>query len=421
MSVTVDQLKKRAPLVLALLLLAYIFNYLDRQILGILAGSIIADLHLTDTQFGVLSGPPFALLYSILGVPFALLADKTSRSRVIAAALTMWSAFTGLCGIATSFWQLFIFRMGVGIGEAGGVAPSYALIADYFEPRRRARALAIFSLGVPIGLAMGTLIGAYIAHAISWRAAFYVMGVAGVLLAPVLLYFVRDLPRQPGASPAPIGQVFPILARKPVFWLMAFAAGSSSLCGYGLAVWTPTVLERSFGMGLLARGQFLASIVLIGGCTGVFAGGWLADRLGHLDRGWYARLPAIAWLITAPTFAAGLLAPNLWLAWPLLLIPNALNILWLGPVITAVQHLVPRPMRATASASFLLINNLIGLGVGPFLIGGLSDALKKSYGIEALRYAAVACTSFYILAGLLMLLCVSRLRHTWVEDDVADA
>ena len=421
MSVTVDQLKKRAPLVLALLLLAYIFNYLDRQILGILAGSIIADLHLTDTQFGVLSGPPFALLYSILGVPFALLADKTSRSRVIAAALTMWSAFTGLCGIATSFWQLFVFRMGVGIGEAGGVAPSYALIADYFEPRRRARALAIFSLGVPIGLAMGTLIGAYIAHAISWRAAFYVMGVAGVLLAPVLLYFVRDLPRQPGASPAPIGQVFPILARKPVFWLMAFAAGSSSLCGYGLAVWTPTVLERSFGMGLLARGQFLASIVLIGGCTGVFAGGWLADRLGHLDRGWYARLPAIAWLITAPTFAAGLLAPNLWLAWPLLLIPNALNILWLGPVITAVQHLVPRPMRATASASFLLINNLIGLGIGPFLIGGLSDALKKSYGIEALRYAAVACTSFYILAGLLMLLCVSRLRHTWVEDDVADA
>jgi MFS family permease len=419
MSVTVDQLRKRAPLVLALLLLAYIFNYLDRQILGILAGSIIADLHLTDTQFGVLSGPPFALLYSILGVPFALLADKTSRSRVIAAALTMWSAFTGLCGIATSFWQLFIFRMGVGIGEAGGVAPSYALIADYIEPRRRARALAIFSLGVPIGLAMGTLIGAYIAHAISWRAAFYVMGVAGVLLAPVLLYFVRDLPRQPGAAPAPIGQVFPILARKPVFWLMAFAAGSSSLCGYGLAVWTPTVLERSFGMGLLARGQFLASIVLIGGCTGVFAGGWLADRLGHIDRGWYARLPAIAWLITAPTFAAGLLAPNLWLVWPLLLIPNALNILWLGPVITAVQHLVPRPMRATASASFLLINNLIGLGIGPFLIGGLSDALKKSYGIEALRYAAVACTSFYILAGLLMLLCVSRLRHTWVEDDVA--
>jgi MFS family permease len=160
----------------------------------------------------------------------------------------------------------------------------------------------------------------------------------------------------------------------------------------------------------------MASVVFLGGCTGVFAGGWFADRLGHLDRGWYARLPAIAWLITAPTFAAGLMAPSLWIAWPLLLIPNALNILWLGPVITAVQHLVPQRMRSTASASFLLINNLIGLGVGPYLIGAISEALKRSCGTEALRYAAVACTSFYLLAAILMLLCVSRLRVSWVDD-----
>jgi len=409
--------QRSASIVLALLLLAYIFNYLDRQILGILAGSIIRDLHLTDTQFGVLSGPPFAILYSVLGVPFAFLADRTSRSRVVAAALTFWSAFTALCGAASSFWMMFAFRMGVGIGEAGGVAPSYALIADYFEPRRRARAMAIFSLGVPIGLSLGMLIGAYIAQAISWRAAFFVMGIAGIVLAPILLYFVRDPAKAAtSAATASIGQVFPLLARKPVFWLLAFAASSSSLCGYGLAVWTPSVLERSFGLSLIERGQFLASVVFLGGCSGVFAGGYLADKLGVLDKGWYAKLPAIAWLITAPTFAAGLLAPNLLLAWPLLLIPNALNILWLGPVITAVQHLVPRHMRATASASFLLINNLIGLGVGPFLIGGLSDALKHSYGAEALRYAAVACTSFYVLAALLMLLCVPRLRANWVDD-----
>jgi MFS family permease len=408
--------RRSAPIVLMLLLVAYIFNYLDRQILGILAGPIIGELHLSDRQFGLLSGPPFAILYSVLGIPFAYLADRTSRSRVVAAAVAVWSAFTALCGTAVSFWQFFAFRMGVGIGEAGGVAPSYALIADYFEPRRRARALAIFSLGVPIGLSLGTLLGAYIAHAISWRAAFFTMGVAGVLLAPVMLIVVRDVPRQHGPSAAPIGQVFPMLARKPVFWLMAFAASSSSLCGYGLATWTPTVLERSFHLGLLERGQFMASVVFIGGCTGVFAGGWLADRLGHRDRGWYAKLPAIAWLITAPTFAAGLMAPSLWLAWPLLLIPNALNILWLGPVITAVQHLVPQQMRSTASASFLLINNLIGLGVGPYLIGAISTALKHSYGAESLRYAAVGCTVFYLLAALLMLLCVSRLRSNWVDD-----
>jgi len=413
---TPDLRRTSASLVLALLLIAYIFNYLDRQILGILAGNIIAELHLTDRQFGLLSGPPFAIFYSLLGIPFAFLADRTSRSRVIAAAVALWSAFTALCGAATSFWHLFIFRMGVGVGEAGGVAPSYALIADYFPRERRARALAIFSLGVPIGLALGTLIGAYIAAAISWRAAFFAMGIAGVILAPIMLYFVRDPAKRQAAAIAPIGAVFPMLARMPLFWLLAFAASCSSLSGYGLAVWIPTVLQRSFGMGLIARGQFVASLVFIGGCTGVFAGGWLADRLGARDRGWYARLPAIAWLVTAPTFALGLLAPNLPVAWVLLLIPNALNILWLGPVITAVQHLVPQRMRATASACFLLINNLIGLGVGPYLIGWLSDALKHSYGSDALRYAAVAVTVFYLVAGVLMLLCVSRLRYNWVED-----
>jgi MFS family permease len=416
MTRTLDRLRSSASLVLALLLIAYIFNYLDRQILGILAGPIIGDLHLNDRQFGALSGPPFAILYSVLGIPFAYLADRTGRSRVIAGAVAFWSAFTALCGTAASFWQFFIFRMGVGIGEAGGVAPSYALIADYFEPRRRARALAVFSLGVPIGLALGTLLGAYIAHAISWRAAFFMMGIAGVLLAPVLVLVVRDPPRAKAPDGAPIGQVFPMLARKPVFWLIAFAASSSSLCGYGLATWTPSVLERSFHLGLIERGEFMASVVFIGGCVGVYAGGWLADRFGTVDRGWYARLPAIAWLITAPTFAAGLMAPSLWLAWPLLLIPNALNIFWLGPVITAVQHLVPQRMRSTASASFLLINNLIGLGVGPYLIGSVSESLKKSYGAEALRYAAVGSTVFYILASFLMFLCVSRLRSSWVED-----
>jgi MFS family permease len=413
---TADRLRQRAPLVLALLLLAYIFNYLDRQILGILAGSIIGELHLSDRQFGALSGPPFAILYSVLGIPFAFLADRTSRSRVIAAAVAFWSAFTALCGTAVSFWQFFVFRMGVGIGEAGGVAPSYALIADYFEPRRRARALAIFSLGVPIGLALGTLLGAYIAQAISWRAAFFAMGIAGVLLAPVMLMVVRDPARGSAASAAPIGQVFPMLARKPVFWLLAFAASSSSLCGYGLATWIPSVLERSYHLTLVQRGEFMASVVFIGGCTGVFAGGWMADRFGARDRGWYAKLPAIAWLITAPTFAAGLMAPSLWLAWPLLLIPNALNIFWLGPVITAVQHLVPQRMRSTASACFLLINNLIGLGVGPYLIGSVSESLKHSYGAEALRYAAVGCTIFYVIAGLLMLMCAPRLRTAWVDD-----
>jgi MFS family permease len=408
----------RANVVLGLLLLTYIFNFLDRQILGILAGPIIDDLKLTDAQFGAIGGLAFALLYSVLGVPLAMLADRTSRSRVIAGALAVWSGFTALCGTAASFGQLFFYRLGVGVGEAGGVAPAYALIADYFPPQRRARALAIFSLGIPLGLAGGTLIGAYLAAWVNWRAAFLVMGVAGLILAPIMLIFVKDLPRSKAVQgeQVPLRRAFPIIARKPTFWLMAAAASCSSLAGYGLALWTPSVLERSFGFGLIERGQFLASIFLIGGTTGVFAGGWLADKLGQGDKRWYARLPAIAWLITAPTFAIGLLSSDPWMAWPLLLIPNALNILWLGPVTTAIQHLVAQPMRSTASASFLLINNLIGLGVGPTLIGALSELFKERFGTEALRYAAVSVVGFYIVAAALMFVAIRRLREDWVED-----
>jgi MFS family permease len=411
---------RSARVVLALLLLAYIFNFLDRQILGILAGPIIADLRLTDAEFGAIGGLAFAILYSVLGVPLAMLADRTSRSRVVAGSLVVWSAFTALCGTAANFWQLFIYRLGVGVGEAGGVAPSYALIADYFPPERRARALAIFSLGIPLGLAAGTLIGAYLAAWIDWRAAFIVMGVAGIALAPVFLYFVRDVPRSTRAAvdSRTLFRTFSIISGKPSFWLMAAAASLSSLAGYGLALWTPSVLERSFGLGIIERGQFLAAIFLIGGTAGVFAGGWFADRLGQADRSWYARLPAIAWLITAPMFVAGLLAPEVWMAWLLLLIPNALNILWLGPVTTAVQHLVPQAMRSTASASFLLINNLIGLGVGPTLIGALSELFRERFGIEALRYAAVSVVGFYLLASLLMFFAVSRLGNDWVEDEL---
>ena len=410
--------RRSASLVLALLLIAYIFNFLDRQILGILGPSIQAELHLSDQQFGAIGGTAFALLYAGLGIPLAYLADRTSRSAVVAGSLAVWSAFTALCGAAVGYWSLFLYRLGVGVGEAGGVAPSYALIADYFPAERRARALAIFSLGIPLGLGGGAFIGARLADWFGWRAAFVIMGLAGVVLAPILRSVVRDLPKTaPASSQAPLAAVFPILARKPAFWLLAFASSASSLCGYGLALWTPKVMMLSFGLDLVSTGNFLASLLLIGGCAGVFAGGWLADRLGASDRGWYAKLPAIAWILSVPTWGFGLFAPNLWIAWPLLLIGNAVNILWLGPVITAVQHLIPRPMRSTASASFLLINNLIGLGVGPWLMGRLSDALKASYGADALRNAAVACLGFYLLAAVLMLLAVRSLRASWVRDE----
>ncbi len=418
----IDRTKSGYPrLVLGMLLVVYTFNFLDRQILGILAKPIQADLKLDDAQFGAIGGLAFALLYSFFGVPLALLADRVGKTRVIAGALVVWSGFTALCGVATNFWQLFLFRLGVGVGEAGGVAPSYALIADYFPLERRARALAIYSMGIPIGLACGVLLGAYIAALVDWQTAFLSVGIAGIVLAPLFLWIVRDRPPVPVVDQAarmPVMQVFPILARQPAFWLMAFGAGCSSLAGYGLALWTPKIVMARFDWGLIQAGQFMASLLLLGGATGIFMGGVVADRLGRLDRAWYVRIPAIAWLITAPLFVLGFLSDQPVLTWLLLVIPNALNTLWLGPVITAVQHLVPAQMRTSASGSFLFINNLIGLGVGPWLMGAISVALKGRYGDDSLRYAAIIAVGFYLVAAGLALLAVKALRRGWVEQPV---
>ncbi len=409
-------------LVLTMLLIVYTFNFLDRQILGILAKPIQASLHLSDAQFGAIGGTAFAILYSVLGVPLALLADRVGKTRVIAGSLVVWSGFTALCGTAVGFWSLFLSRLGVGVGEAGGVAPSYALIADYFPVERRARALAIYSMGIPIGLGSGVLLGAYIAALVNWQSAFITVGIAGILVAPVFLWLVRDRPRPPAAvDRVPVLSVIPILTRKPAYWLLSIGAGCSSMAGYGLALWVPKIIAVHYGWtanhDLIKVGQFMGSLLLIGGTTGIFLGGVLADRLGTVDRAWYARIPAIAWLITAPTFMLGLFTPYPMFAWFLLLIPNALNTLWLGPIVTAAQHLAPSRMRAGASGTFLLVNNLLGLGLGPLLMGVLSDALKASYGADSLRYAAIIGVSLYLVAALLAFLAIKPLKRGWVEAE----
>jgi predicted MFS family arabinose efflux permease len=410
--------------VLAMLLVVYTFNFLDRQILGILAKPIQAGLNLSDGEFGIIGGTAFAVLYSVLGVPLALLADRVGKTRVIAGSLVVWSGFTALCGTAGGFWSLFLYRLGVGVGEAGGVAPSYALIADYFPVQRRARALAIYSMGIPIGLGSGVLLGAYIAALVDWQTAFVTVGIAGIVVAPIFLLIVRDRyqPRRATAADGPsLASVVPLLMRKPAYWLLAIGAGCSSMAGYGLALWVPKIIAVHYGWtekaDLIKVGQFMGSLLLVGGTVGIFMGGVLADRLGKLDRAWYARIPAIAWVITAPTFMIGLLTPSPTFAWVILLIPNALNTLWLGPIITAAQHLAPTRMRAGASGTFLVVNNLLGLGLGPWLMGALSDALKHSYGADSLRYAAIIGVALYLVAALLALLAIKPLKRGWVEAD----
>lgn len=414
---TARSLPAKPSVVLAMLLLVYVFNFVDRQILSILAAPIQRDLDLSDGQFGLLGGVAFAVLYSTLGVPLALLADRTSRSWVITISLALWSAFTALCGFAQGFWHLFLARLGVGIGEAGGVAPSYAIIADYFPPHRRAFALSIYSLGIPLGSAAGVLAGGYIAAMVDWRMAFLTVGLAGVIIAPVFKLCVRDVPSPDAAERqgrARFSTIASALARKPSFWLLSFGAAISSMLGYGIAFWLPSLLQRSFGLGLVEVSHFISGLLVLGGVAGMLAGGWLGDRLGSGDRAFFAYLPAVAFVIGVPLFAAGMYSTDPEAAFVLFLIPQAMAYVWLGPVLSAVQQLVEPAHRATASALFLLINNLIGLGGGIYALGALSDFLLPHYGQEALRYSMLYSLALYLVSALLLMLAGPRLRKDCV-------
>jgi MFS family permease len=399
-----------------MLLLVYSFNFLDRQILSILAMPVKADLQLTDSQLGMLGGLAFATLYCTLAIPLAMLADRTSRSWVITVSLAVWSGFTALCGTAHGFAQMFLFRVGVGVGEAGGVAPSYALIADTFPRAKRARALAIYGLGIPIGSAAGVLLGGAIAAAVEWRTAFLVMGVAGLLTAPAFRLLVRDPPRASAVARCPLRPVFGMLACKPSFWLLSLGGAAGSTAGYGIAFWLPSLMMRSFGLDLAETGRFVGALLLTGGVAGILLGGVIADRWGKRTRRAYALVPAIAYVAGVPLLAAGLLSGSWAAAFALFLVPQALVYAWPGPLLTAVQQLVPAAMRSTASACFLLINNLIGLGLGSWLVGALSKALTPQLGDEALRYAMLAALGSYLLAGALMAAAARVLPGDWVDE-----
>lgn len=415
--------------VLALLFVAYTFNFIDRQIMGILNVPIQKELGASDEQMGLLGGLSFALLYTGLGIPIAYLADRWDRSWIMTAALALWSGFTAICGVAQNYTQLFLARMGVGVGEAGGVAPAYSLVSDYFPPKERARALAVYSFGIPIGSAAGIAFGGVIAATFDWRIAFIVVGLGGLLYAPLFRLFMREPPRgrydiKRDASPAEkpaggaLGAFFAALGyigKKPSFWLLSIGAAFSSMMGYGSFYWIPTFLQRSYGFDVQTAGFYYGAILLLGGVIGVWLGGFLGDKLGAGKRAMFALVPAGAWLLAMPCYALGLLSPSPMIAFFLFLVPTALGLVWLGPVIAAVQHLAPVTMRTMASASFLLINNLIGIGVGTWALGRLSDVLGAQYGEDSLRYSILAGTGFYIVAAILYLIASRFLKRDWVD------
>jgi MFS family permease len=379
--------------VLAVLFLVYVFNFIDRQILGILLDDIKADLQVSDTAMGFLVGFAFVVFYTFAGIPIARLADRSSRRTIIAIGLALWSAMTAASGLAQNFLQLALARVGVGIGEAAGSPPAHSLLSDYFAPRRRATALAIYSTGVYVGSMIAFMAGGYVKEVLDWRAAFFLVGMPGLLLAAVVRFTIAEPQRgvsetrQSQVAQPSIAEVLRYLLNCRAFVWLVLASSVQSLSGYSVLVWGPAYLGRVHAMNGVEIGTWLGLIIGVAGCLGGYLGGKWTDAMGSGDVRWYMRLPALQSLLGVP-FVIGFTLLDNTVAALLCFVPfYFLGAMYVGPMLSMTQGLVQLRMRATASAILLFVLNMTGLGLGPVLVGAMNDLWFVDQGADAIRYS----------------------------------
>lgn len=403
MITSMHEARRHRSYALVVLVVVYVFNFIDRQILNILQEPIKADLGLSDTQLGMLTGLSFALVYCIAGIPVARLADLTSRKAVITVSLALWSGFTALCGLTNNFIQLLFARLGVGLGEAGGSPPAHAMLSDLYEKEKRGRALAVYSSGLYIGTLCGYWLGGWLSDAMTWREAFFVVGIPGVLFSFVLWFSVREPERGLSgnihvATNTSFFDSFRHLWALKSFRYYSLATGAGTFVTYGIGNWMPPFLTRTFGewsipglqawfgfctsdelatacveMSRTEIGLFYGVIAGLGGAIGTVAGGFLADHFGARDRRWFLWIPMWGKLIGSPLFILALLAPTAEISLMLYFPAIAMAAMYLGPSLAITHHLVPPSMRAMSSAVLFFILNIIGLGLGPTAVGMISD------------------------------------------------
>jgi len=380
-----------AHYVLGVLFVVYVMNFVDRQVLSVLVGPIQRDLGVSDTAMGLLGGLAFAAFYTLAGIPIARWADRGSRTRVLTFSLSLWSALTAASGLAQSYAALALARIGVGIGEAGGTPPSHSLLSDYFPPRRRATALALYGNGIYVGSGLGFMAGGALVAHFDWRTAFFAVGLAGLPVALLLALTVREAPRG-GLDAAPASGEAPgflealgfLFARRSFAWL-ALGACFQAISGYAILFWAAEFFARVHELGRDQIGLWLGLSVMGGGCAGVTIGGWLSDRLAARDPRWSMRLPALVSVAGLP-FAAGFALAGDPAAALASFVPfYTISNMYVGPLWSTTQNLARPEMRATASAVLLFLLNLVGLGLGPPAIGMLNDALFDARGAEAIR------------------------------------
>ena len=408
---------------LVLLTVVYSFNFIDRQLLAILQESIKLELSLSDSQLGLLTGFAFAVFYVTAGLPIARWADRGNRRNIVAISVGLWSFMTALSGVVQNYLQLLLARIGVGVGEAGGSPPSHSIISDIFPPEKRASAIAFYSMGVNFGILFGFLFGGWLNEFFGWRVAFVVVGVPGILLAVIVKLTLREPLRglseqkQVSDDNPPFVDVVKLLWSRLSFRHMAFAGALNAFAGYSTSNWTASFMIRSHQMTTGELGTWLALIMGLGGAIGVFGGGLLADRLAPSDKRWYLWLPALAGFICVPFMVAVYTVDSAYAALMISIVPGLLFNVYLGNAIATTHGLVGLRMRATASAILFLILSIIGLGIGPWSIGLLSDYLEPELGVESLRYAML----YLIPAVMFWSACHFYLGARTLREDLASA
>jgi MFS family permease len=394
---------------LSVLLVILAFNYVDRLALGIVLQDIKVDLQLSDTQLGLLTGIAFALFYSVMGLPIARWADRGNRVTIITITTALWSAAVALCGVAGSFVQLLLIRVGVAVGEAGCVPPAHSLIGDYFSRIERPKALATYMLGQPLSMIIGYFAAGWLNELYGWRITFMLMGLPGLALAAIAWFTLRDPRFHPAALPSsqPIvqeeqpsmKQVWRTLWSSPSFRHLVFCFAVIQFFGYGILQWKPAFFIRSFGLETGELGVWFALIYGIGGLIGTYGGGVLASRLAAKNEALQLRGMAISYGGFGVISVGIYLSPNHYVAFALMSLATVGVAAIIGPLFATIQTLVPNRMRAVSIAIIYLFANLIGMGLGPMTAGIISDALRPHFGEESLRYALMLLSPGYLWAG----------------------
>tara|TARA_B100000497_G_scaffold26718_1_gene31472 strand:+ start:264 stop:1535 length:1272 start_codon:yes stop_codon:yes gene_type:complete len=394
--------------VLVMLTVVSMINIMDRLILSILLEDIKAEFTFTDTQLGVLAGLAFALFYALMSIPIARWADISNRKNILAAALIIWSGMTALCGAATGFISLFLARLGVGIGEAGGSPPSYSIIADYFKPSERARAMGVYVTGSVLGTGGGLIVGGLLGEWLGWRMTFLALGIPGILLGVILYYTVKEPPRgrydtgsDESKQAIDIKRTLKSLASNKVYVRVSFSFAMLTMVGYAMALWLAPIMLRNFEVSMGMVGLYLGGTYILGGIPGPLIGGYLTDYMVKRDARWCAWIPAIFILSSVTTFWFSLSADSLSAFLGFFALTYALFMVPQGASLSMLQSSLGSGERALGMSFVLLVTTMVGLALGPLLVGLLSDLLAPTYGVKSLNYSLMSvCGAAAVIAAL---------------------